>query len=113
MKDLGMGKSGMEPIIMEEATKLIVVLSKKLGTTTSLKLQLNISILNAMWHILTGETLEYDDPRCKTIIEKFSVMISFLFPAHLKKELSSIINLSLSFISSMYYASKRFSKYVS
>ena len=76
MKDLGMGKSGMEPMIMEEAQKLIATFSKRIGKVTSLKLQLNVSILNAMWHIMTGEILEYDDPRCKEIIEKFYIMMA-------------------------------------
>lgn len=76
LKDLGFGRIGMEPLIMEEADKLKQVLNKRIGTVTSMKLQLNVSILNAMWHILTGETVAYDDPRCKEIIEKFYIMMA-------------------------------------
>ena len=38
--------------------------------------QLNVSILNALWHILTGETMEYDNPRLNEIIEKFYIMMA-------------------------------------
>ena len=76
MKDLGIGRVGGEPCILEEADKLKDVLHKRVGRVTSLKLQLNVSILNAVWHILTGEKLGYDDPRCKEIIEKFYIMLA-------------------------------------
>ena len=36
----------------------------------SLGLRLNVAILNALWHITTGEKLEYDDPKLKEIIER-------------------------------------------
>jgi hypothetical protein len=28
-------------------------------------LKLNVAILNALWHIITGQKLEYDDPNLK------------------------------------------------
>jgi len=76
MKDFGFGRTGMEPLIVEEAIKMKNVLTKRVGKPTSLKLQLNVSILNALWHILTGETMEYDNPRLNEIIEKFYIMMA-------------------------------------
>ena len=76
LRDLGFGKVGMEPLIIEEVQKCIQMLAKEAGNVTSLKLKLNVSILNALWHILTGEKLAYDDPKSKEIIQKFYIMMS-------------------------------------
>ena len=39
MKDFGFGRTGMEPLIVEEAIKMKNVLTKRVGKPTSLKLQ--------------------------------------------------------------------------
>jgi hypothetical protein len=44
--------------------------------------------LNALWHIITGQKLEYDDPNLKEIINKINIMMTgtalggpmFIFP---------------------------------
>ena len=40
------------------------------GKQVSLKLRLNVAILNALWHIVTSQKLEYDDPVLKEVINK-------------------------------------------
>ena len=54
LKDFGFGKVAMEPLILEEVSKTVNMMSKEAGKVTSMKLKLNVSILNALWHILTG-----------------------------------------------------------
>jgi hypothetical protein len=58
------------------------------GQKISLKLRLNVAILNALWHIITGQKLEYDDPSLKEVISKVNIMMTgiafggpiFVFP---------------------------------
>ena len=54
----------------------------------SLVMRLNVAILNALWHIITGQKLEYDDPNLKAVINKINIMMTgtplggpmFIFP---------------------------------
>jgi hypothetical protein len=47
-----------------------------------------VAILNALWHITTGQKLEYDDPNLQEIINKVNIMMTatqlggpiFIFP---------------------------------
>ena len=42
----------------------------------SLVLRLNVAILNALWHITTGEKLEYDDPKSMVIIKRINDLMT-------------------------------------
>jgi hypothetical protein len=47
-----------------------------------------VAILNALWHIVTGQKLEYDDPNLQEIVNKVNIMMTgtqvggpmFIFP---------------------------------
>ena len=76
LRDFGFGKSTMEPLIQEEVSQCISMMAKEAGRVTSLKLRLNVSILNALWRITTGEKLQHEDARCKEIVQKFYIMFA-------------------------------------
>jgi hypothetical protein len=38
----------------------------------SLTQRLNVAILNALWHISTGEKLKYDDPHLKVVVDRIT-----------------------------------------
>ena len=69
LRDLGFGKLTMEDAINEEVEKLVEVLKKKEGQAVGLNLQMNISIVNALWVVLVGEKLELDDPKLLNIVK--------------------------------------------
>jgi hypothetical protein len=58
------------------------------GKKVSLQFRLNVAILNALWHIVTGQKLEYDDPNLQEIVNKVNIMMTgtqvggpmFIFP---------------------------------
>jgi len=69
LRDFGFGKSSMTEMIHEEVEKFKNVLRKDLGKPKSLSLIFNISVVNALWKIITGKTLELDDPKLKQIVK--------------------------------------------
>jgi hypothetical protein len=48
------------------------------GQPISLELRLNVAILNALWHIITGQTLEHDDPNLREVVTKVNIMMTGL-----------------------------------
>ena len=52
MKDFGFGRTGMEPLIVEEAIKMKNVLTKRVGKPTSLKLQVLIAMFKGSIFLL-------------------------------------------------------------
>jgi len=62
LRDFGFGKSSMEEMIQNEASKLCRSIEKELDRPTQLDSKLNISILNALWTILVGEELDMENP---------------------------------------------------
>lgn len=59
LRDLGFGNVTMEPEIIEEMQKCLTIPSRECEKMTTLNLRLSISILNALWHVLTSEKIEY------------------------------------------------------
>ena len=43
----------------------------------SVNLKLNLSIVNALWVILTGERFDLEDPELQTIVSKFDAVLRF------------------------------------
>ena len=66
----------MEKLIHEEIDKTFKFLEKGLNAPISLRYKMNIPIVNALWHILTGETLDYDDPALADLIHKLDLMMT-------------------------------------
>ena len=62
-------------------------------------MRLNVAILNALWHIVTGQKLEYDDPNLKEVVNKINIMMTatkvggpmFVFP-WLKHFIPGLVN---------------------
>jgi len=57
LRDFGFGKSSMEDSILDEVDKLCEEISKFNDKELDIGLKMNISILNSLWSILTGERL--------------------------------------------------------
>ena len=45
------------------------------GKETSLNLKLNLSIVNALWLLLSGERFSLEDPKLKAIVSKFDAAL--------------------------------------
>ena len=67
MKDLGFGKTSMEGLILEEADKLITEICKSEGKPMRLTELLGIAVLNSLWVIVVGETLNFDDEKAMKV----------------------------------------------
>ena len=62
--------------MQEEVQKTVEFFKQDLDRPTSMKMRMNIPILNALWKLVTGETYDYDDPRLLQIVDKISLMMS-------------------------------------
>ena len=63
--DFGFGKSSMEQLVWEEAEKFCDSLKSRLETPVQVSGLFNISMLNILWRITTGDTFAYEDERIK------------------------------------------------
>ena len=63
--DFGFGKSSMEDLVWEEAEKFCESLSSRVEKPVQVSGLFNISMLNILWRITTGDTFAYDDHRIK------------------------------------------------
>ena len=63
--DFGFGKSSMEELVWEEAEKFCESLSSRVEKPVQVSGLFNISMLNILWRITTGDTFAYDDHRIK------------------------------------------------
>jgi cytochrome P450 len=82
LKDFGFGKSSMEDTLVEEVDKFCKQIKKSIGIAVNPGLKMNISILNALWGMITGEKLPLDDPKLQNIVEKFNAFFTkSVFPS--------------------------------
>ena len=72
LRDFGFGKSAMEDTVLDEVDKLCDELSNHIGKEIDIGLKMNISVLNSLWAILTGEKLPLNDPKLQNIVERFN-----------------------------------------
>ena len=72
LRDFGFGKSSMEDTVVEEVDKFCKQIKKSTGNAVNPGLIMNISILNTLWGMITGEKLPLDDPKLRNIVEKFN-----------------------------------------
>ena len=63
--DFGFGKSSMEELVWEETEKFCESLSSSVNQPVQVSGLFNISMLNILWRITTGDTFAYDDHRIK------------------------------------------------
>lgn len=86
LRDFGFGRIGMEALILEEVQRCVKFFKEDVGKEVCLNLKLNIPILNALWHIISGEKLDYNDEHLLDIVHKVDVMMTTI-------DVSSVINL--------------------
>ena len=53
----------------------IFIIFQDVGKETSLNLKLNLSIVNALWLLLSGERFSLEDPKLKAIVSKFDAAL--------------------------------------
>jgi hypothetical protein len=70
LRDFGFGKSSMEEVLLDEASKLCQLLEKRScdGSAICLPGSFNVSIVNALWTIVTGEKLDLEDPTLDKVV---------------------------------------------
>ena len=75
LRDFGFGKASMEDGLLEEAQKLANYLKNNAGKPINLNRTMNVSVLNALWFILTGEKM---DLNCPTSLKIVNLLDDFL-----------------------------------
>ena len=68
LKDFGFGKSSMEGLIHDEVVAFNEHLAKDAGKVINLRHRFNISVVNALWTLITGKRLELDDPELTRLV---------------------------------------------
>ena len=76
LRDFGFGKSSMEDTLLDEVEKLCNEYSKTQGTPICLDNSMNLSVINSLWVILTGEKLPIMDPKLVKIVSDFNASLS-------------------------------------
>ena len=74
LRDMGFGKTSMEDSISIEVHKLTKYLSTLNGTPFNPVNKMNISILNALWVLMSGESLELDDPKMEQVVNNLNTI---------------------------------------
>ena len=69
LKDFGYGTSSMEGLIHEEVEALNCLLEEKCDKVMSMKNTFNLSTVNALWTLVTGERWALDDPNLIDLVE--------------------------------------------
>ena len=72
LRDFGFGKSSMEDTIIDEVDKLCDVLDGSVGQQIDISKKMNISVLNSLWALLTGEKLPLNDPKLLGVVDKIN-----------------------------------------
>ena len=80
LRDFGFGKKSMEALLSHEVEKFVNYMKPSVGKKFDLDGSLNVSILNALWVILTGETRDLDDPNLKSIVNLVNQIVGTSSP---------------------------------
>ena len=86
LRDFGFGKSEMEDTLLDEVDKWCHEYSNLVGKPTCLDNTLNLSVINALWAILTGEKLSLKDKKLLEMVYLFNKTV---------KDVKNISNLFL------------------
>ena len=68
----------MEEALQDEVQKLIDFVKPEVNKITNLNRVTNIAILNALWNIMAGETLELSDPKLQDILTALDDLVRSL-----------------------------------
>ena len=76
LKDMGFGKSSMEDSINIEVQKLVNLLTEEhIGKPLDLRSVLGISVVNALWVLMSGESLELKDEKLKDNVRNLDQLL--------------------------------------
>lgn len=81
LKDFGFGKASMESTLLDELDKLCEELKRCCDKAIDIKTKMNISILNSLWSILTGQKLQLDDPKLQNILDRSNAFLASANPS--------------------------------
>jgi len=70
LRDFGFGKSSMEGVIHEELQKLTESLDQKCGKSMNMRYTFNLSIVNGLWAICTGNQMAINDPKLIKMVKQ-------------------------------------------
>lgn len=79
LRDFGIGKMPMETLLMEEVKDVISWLKKNEGKPVSVQNKLNLSVINALWHILSGQRFDPEDNQLLEMLEAAERYKSYCF----------------------------------
>jgi len=69
LRDLGFGKSTTEEFVRDECQELCTRLARLEGQAISTRHEFNVSVVNALWRIITGERLDENNKRGQQIVK--------------------------------------------
>ena len=75
LKDLGYGKSSIETLINDQVVELNKVLAKSEGASIDLRHRFNISVINALWTLISGKALALEDPELTELVKAVDELV--------------------------------------
>ncbi|XP_045114848.1 cytochrome P450 2C31-like isoform X2 [Portunus trituberculatus] len=84
LRDLGFGKSSYEPVMVEEITELMELITKKEGRPLDMRHLFKRSVINILWAMVMGRRYHYGDAKLNKLIANFGQPADFnaLTPAY-------------------------------
>lgn len=73
LRDFGFGKMSSEVMAHEDIADLIEKFRKDTGQPISVADRFNMSVINSLWYIISGQRHDIDDPNFKAILAKLKV----------------------------------------
>jgi len=73
LKDFGFGRKGTESLILDEVEELTDWIAQQAGKPVSLEGRVHLTVVNAMWTVVTGQRYAHDDPELLKIIQELDV----------------------------------------
>nr|ACI94903.1 cytochrome P450 CYP379A1 [Carcinus maenas] len=77
LRDLGMGKSSLVEAVQQQCLKLRDSIAKDAGTTVAIPLQLHVTVLNIIWHMVASKQFDAEDKRLQEFVhlmEEFVIL---------------------------------------
>ena len=77
LKDFGFGRSTMNDLVLEEVDRLVGFLRPSAGGEVHVQSKFNLSVVNALWRISTGQSHGLDDPKLNELIAEINKIVKF------------------------------------
>ncbi|KAG7161543.1 cytochrome P450 2C31-like [Homarus americanus] len=84
LRDLGFGKTSLEPIIQDEVTELMKYIEQQKDQPISMKRLFNRSVVNSLWGLVMGKRYPYGHEKLNALLNTFLQLsdINALDPMH-------------------------------